>query len=118
MKYSKDDKYVIFKMKITIVNEFKYCYNRSDTLGLALFIEPDTTLEFDSLKEACEIGIDRQLIDNLSKSKFLDLFNEALVELFAENIIKFVSDKILMMTESGEEMFIDKNILYSSIPQK
>lgn len=105
-------------MKITIVNEFKYCYNRSDTFGLALFIEPDTTLEFDSLKEACEIGIDRQLIDNLSKSKFLDLFNEALVELFAENIIKFVTDKILMMTESGEEMFIDKNILYSSIPQK
>ena len=75
-------------MKITIVNEFKYCYGRSDIGGLAMFIEPDTTLEFDSLKKSCEIGIDHQLIDNLSKSKFLDLFNEALVELFSENIIK------------------------------
>ena len=117
MKYSNHKKNIIFKMKITIVNEFKYCYGRSDIGFLANFVEPDTTLDVDSLQEACQIGIDSQLINGLRKSEFLDLFNEALAELFTENIIKFLNSKTVMMTSNGENMFIENNMLYSSVGQ-
>ena len=117
MKYSNNNKYIIFDMKITIVNEFKYHFKSYENLH-SIFFEPDMNLSFDDLKETCELCLPSKIKDNLEKSDLLNLFNESLFELFSENFIEFGSNKIVMLTSKGEKMFIEKKILYSSIVKK
>ena len=117
MKYSNNDKYIIFDMKVTIINEFKYHFKNYENLH-SVFFEPSMNLSFDDLKETCELCLPSKVKDNLEKGDFINLFNESLFELFSENFIEFGSNKIVMLTSKGEKMFIEEKILYSSIIKK
>ena len=69
-------------MKRSIINEFRYRYSNSDIGFLANFVEADMSIDIDSLQEAFRMGMSDQEKRNLRKYKFLDLFDQALVELF------------------------------------
>lgn len=106
-------------MEITIVNEFKYRHaTRDDICFLAYFSDPDMEIDIESLHEACEIGIDYNLINNIQKSQFKELVGEALVELYSEDIIRFPSSESVTLTTKGENMFIVDNMLYSVVGKK
>ena len=117
MEYSNNEKHIIFDMKITIVNEFKYHFKNNENL-YSVFFEPDMSLSFNDLKETCELCLPSKIKYNLEKSDFLNLFNESLFELFSENIIEFGNKKIVMLSEKGEKMFIEEKMLYSTIFKK
>ena len=119
MEYSEQENNIIFKMKTTIVNEFKYRHATGvDISFLACFSDLDMEIGIDSLCEACRVGIDYQLIDNLRKKQLQDLVGEALVELFSEDIIRFPSNESVALTSKGEKMFIEDNMLYSVVGKK
>ncbi len=73
---------IIYEMKRSIINEFRYRYSNSDIGFLANFVEADMSIDIDSLQEAFRMGMSDQEKRNLRKYKFLDLFDQALVELF------------------------------------
>jgi hypothetical protein len=117
MKYLDDKEEIIYDMKITIVNEFKYHFQESEDL-CSIFFKPNMSLSFDDLKETCKLCLPFRMKDNLKKSDLLNLFNESLFELFLENIIEFGSNEMIMLTQKGETMFIEEKILYSSVAKK
>ncbi|MEA1925719.1 MAG: hypothetical protein U9M90_00530 [Patescibacteria group bacterium] len=95
---------IIYEIKKSIINEFRY--NTTDIGFLANLIEPDVSITINSLKEAFRIEMSHQEKQILRKYKIRDLFNQALAELFSEQLINFVDNRRVVMTEKGENMFI------------
>ena len=106
MEYSNQETKIIYEMKRSIINEFRYRYSNTDIGFLANFVEPDLSIDVDSLQEAFRMGMSDQEKRNLRKYKFLDLFDQALVELFHEGFVSFRDSKIVVMTDKGETTFI------------
>jgi hypothetical protein len=115
MNYSDQEIKIIYEIKKSIVNEFRYKFNNTDIGFLANYIEPDMSITINSLKEAFRIGMSHQEKQTLRKYKFGDLFNQALYELFSEEIINFVDNRRVVMTDKGENMFIVPDRWYKQI---
>ena len=59
MGYSNQTK-IIYEIKRSIINEFRYRYSNYDIGFLANFVEPDMSIDVDSLQEAFRIGLSDQ----------------------------------------------------------
>ena len=112
MEYSKQEIKLIYEMKKSIINEFRYYYKNYDIGFLANFIEPDMSIEIDSLQDAFRIGMSYQEKQIIRKYNFSDLFDQALVELFVEELIQFKGSKAVVITDKGEDMFIIPDMWY------
>jgi len=115
MEYSNQETKIIYEMKRSIINEFRYRYNNSDIGFLANFVEPDMSIDVDSLQEAFRIGMSYEEKKNIRKYNFGDLFNQTLVELFGEELIEFKDSKTVVMTDKGENVFIIPDKWYTKI---
>ncbi len=115
MEYSNQEIEIIYQMKRSIVNEFRYHYNSTDINSLPNFIEPDWTISVKRLQVAFLIGMSTQEKKIIRKYKWMDMFNQALVELFSEEIINFIDSKTIVMTSKGENMFINPCRWYTKI---
>ncbi len=115
MNYSDQEIKIIYEIKKSIINEFRYKYNGTDIGFLANFIEPDMSINCNSLKEAYRIGMSHKEKQILRKYQFRDLFNQALAELFSEELINFEKNKNVVMTDKGENMFIIPDRWYKKI---
>ena len=106
MEYSKQEKNIIYEMKRSIINEFRYQDKKPEANIVTIWGAPDMSIDISTLKEAFRIGMSYDEEKNIRKYNSADLFNQALVELFGEDLIEFIDKKIVSMTEKGEELFI------------
>ncbi len=108
MQYSKQELELIYKMKRVIINEFRYLYDDHDDIfvPLAFLGEPDLSIDIIDLQDAFKMGMSNEDKVIIRKYNFLDLFNQALVELFEEEIIEFEDSETIVVTDKGENMFI------------
>jgi len=106
MNYLKQETQFIYEMKKSIVNEFRYLYSSTDLGFLGILVEPDMSIDIDSLQHAFKIGMSHDERKKISKLKFVDLFNQAIGELFSEGLINFRDSATVIMTERGENMYI------------
>lgn len=106
MEYSKQEKDLIYEMKRSIINEFRYQNKKPEYDFITMFGAPDMPIDVDSLQEAFRVGMSEKERKIIRKYDKLDLFSQALAELFEEELIKFIDSKTIRMTEKGEDMFI------------
>jgi len=106
MNYSKQEAQFIYEMKKSIINEFRYLNSNTDLGFLGIFVEPDMSIDIDSLQHAFKIGMSHDEKKKISKLNFVDLFNQAIGELFSEGLISFRDSTTIIMTEQGEKMYI------------
>ena len=94
MSFSISEKQFIFDMKRSIVNEFRY--HKDFLFGIE---------EIDHLRESFLICLSEKEKEMLQKLNFIDLFGQALCELNYEEIIEFINDKEIAITDLGFERF-------------
>ena len=70
MEYSNQEAKIIYEMKRSIINEFRYRYNNSNIGFIANFVEPDVSIDVESLQEAFRIGMSYEEKKNIRKSIF------------------------------------------------
>jgi len=116
MEYSNQELKIIYEIKRSIINEFRYLYKKSSDFDhLAHIMVHDDFIDVKDLKFAFRIGMSSEEKKILRKFKFLDLFNQALAELFAEGLIEFIDTKKVAMTEKGDDMYIIPDKWYKKI---
>jgi hypothetical protein len=112
MEYSSQEIEIIYQMKRSIVSEFRYHYIKSDNNAFGhIFYESDFSLSIKHLKDAYRLGMSTQEKKILRKYKWMQLFNQALFELFTELIINYSDAKTVFMTNKGEEMLPNRKPL-------
>ena len=78
--------------------------------------ESEMSIEIHYLLEAFQMGMsDKEKNKIILKYDQLDLFNQALSELYIEELIEFKNDNTILITNKGEEMFIIPNRWYKKI---
>lgn len=115
MKKLEIHKKAIYRIKVAIVNEFRYYYGEYGIGGMFSYLSSDNSLTMDiqDLQESSLITIDFNLRENIKKKELEELFHESLVELFQEGLVVFLNDKTVAMTSKSEKLFFDDCILYS-----
>ncbi len=106
MEYSKQEKNLIYEMKKSIINEFRYKNKKPEYNFVTIFGAPDMSIDVDSLQEAFRVGMSDEEKKIIREYNKWDLFSQALVELFEEELIEFIDTKTVCMTKDGEDMFI------------
>ncbi|KPA10184.1 hypothetical protein MHK_009593 [Candidatus Magnetomorum sp. HK-1] len=106
MKYSKPEEELIFEMKRSIINEFRYKNKKPEYNFVSIFGSPEMSIDVYTLQEAFRVGMSFEEKKIIRKYSFEDLFSQALVELFSEELIDFVDSKTVIMFDKGEDMFI------------
>lgn len=106
MEYSKQEKDLIHEMKKSIINEFRYQNKKPEYDFVTIFGAPDMSIDLDSLQEAFRVGMSNEENKIIRKYNKLDLFSQALAELFEEELINFIDSQTVCMTKKGEDMFI------------
>jgi hypothetical protein len=105
MEYSTQETKIIYEMKRSIINEFRYLNHKSD-IDLPFFIEFDMSIDIESLQHAYKVGMSYAEKKEIKKYDFKDLFDQAICELFNEELIDFKDNKTVIVTELGENMYI------------
>ena len=115
MKKLEIHKKAIFRIKIAIVNEFRYYYGEHGIGKMLSDLSSDNslTMNIQDLHESSLISIDFDLRENIKKKELEELFHESLVDLFQEGLVVFLNDKTVAMTSKSEKLFFDDCILYS-----
>ena len=112
MEYTKQEKTFIYEMKKSIINEFRYKNKKPEYDFVTIFGAPDMSIDVDSLQEAFRVGMSEKEKKTIRKLNKIDLFNQALAELFQEDLIEFIDSKTVGMTKKGEDMYIIPDRLY------
>ena len=102
MSYSKLEKQFIFDMKRSIINEFRY--HKELLSGIE---------ELEHLEESFLLCLSEKEKKTLQKLNFVELFSQALCELNCEEIIEFINDKEIAITDLGNQRFIFPDKLYA-----
>ena len=102
MSYSKSEKQFIFDMKRSIVNEFRYHKNFFSGIE-----------ELEHLEESFLLCLSEKEKKILKKLNFNELFSQALCELNCEEIIEFINDKEITITDLGFQRFVFPDKLYA-----
>ncbi len=102
MSYSKSEKQFIFDMKRSIVNEFRY--HKDLLFGIE---------GIDHLRGSYLICSSEKEKKTLRNANFSELFSQALCELNYEEIIEFINDKEIAITDLGYQRFIVPDELYA-----
>ena len=89
-------------MKRSIVNEF--CYHKNSFSGIE---------ELEHLEESFLLCLSEKEKKILIKLSFNELFSQALCELNCEEIIEFINDKEIAITDLGFQRFIFPDKLYA-----
>ena len=106
MEYSEQEKGIIYEMKRSIINEFRYQNKKSENNIVTIWGAPDMSMDVGTLKEAFRVGMSHDEKKNIRKYNAADLFNQALVDLFEEDLIVFIDEKTVGMTDKGEKLYI------------
>ena len=115
MEYSSQEIEIIYQMKRSIVSEFRYHYIKSDSNAFGhIFYESDFSLSIKHLKDSYRLGMSTQEKKILRKYKWMQLFNQALFELFTEQIINYSDAKTVFMTNKGEENVAESKTIGSN----
>ena len=117
MEYSQQEKQLLFEMKKSIINEFRYHYQRCDKFSIP-FVEPDLSIDIEDLQEAFQIGMSNHEKQMLRRYDFEELFSEALGKLFIEELIEFQDRQSVIVSQKGVEMFIDQDKTYQQSERK
>ncbi|MES9905576.1 MAG: hypothetical protein ABW168_23235 [Sedimenticola sp.] len=105
----------IYRIKIAVVNEFRYYYGEHGTGGMLTMFSNDNSLKMDTydLQESSLISIDPAFRRSLEENELKRLFHDSLIELYEENLIVLVNENIVVMTPKAEKIFFKNGVIYS-----
>jgi hypothetical protein len=111
MEYSQQEKQLLFEMRKSIINEFRYHHLKCNKF-LIPFVEPDFSIDIESLQEAFQVGMSHNEKQMLQHYNFDELFSEALGKLFLEELIEFQDRQTIIVSPKGVKKFIDPDKIY------